>query len=135
MRATEREIEEIPDKKDECRRRVEKTMFYIGQKVECINDKPARVGESLNVLRKNRIYTVRWHGFIAVGYFPAQYKIRLWEIFRKKRPLDPLEDMPYLAQRFRPLIESKTDISALEALLDSDKDTVERFNAREDERV
>lgn len=96
-------------------------MFYVGQKVECVNDKPARAGETLNVLRKHRIYTIRWHGFIAAGHFPSHYKVRLWEIFRKKRPLDPLEDMPYLAHRFRPLIERKTDIAAFEALLDCDK--------------
>jgi hypothetical protein len=111
-------------------------MFYVGQKVECINDKPAHPGETLNILRKHRIYTIRWHGFIAAGHFPGQYKVRLWEIFRKKRPLDPLEDMPYLARRFRPLIERKTDIAAFESLLDSDRKNIKQpNNARPRERV
>lgn len=91
--------------------------FYIGQKVVCINNTPMFPGENLNGLRKNAVYTIRWHGFISLGYFPSEYKVRVEELYRKKRSNSIMEDLPYLAHRFKPLREKPTSIEVFERLL------------------
>ena len=97
---------------------------YVGQKVVCIDATPRKggpgiLGYSLGPLELDAIYTIRWHGYCAVGEFPTAYKVRLEEIYRAKRRMwhSPIEDMPYLAVRFRPLDQRSTDISDLKALL------------------
>jgi len=90
--------------------------FYRGQKVECIDDTPRQggggvIGDSLGPLKAGHVYTIRWHGFISGGRFASEYKVRVEEIYRKKRRWwkADIEDTPYLAARFRPIDLRKAD--------------------------
>lgn len=81
--------------------------FHVGQKVVCVDDKPFNGG--LDGLIAGNIYTIRGFGECMSG----PLGIRLVELLRPK----PANDMPYLARRFRPIIERKTDISIFTAML------------------
>lgn len=91
-------------------------MFVVGQKVVCIDNVPRAAPPWINYiggmdgLTKGRIYTVREVGLISFidGYSPC---IRVAEIVR------PTDDGPYLACRFRPVVERKTDISVFTRML------------------
>lgn len=86
--------------------------FRVGQKVVCVDD---TVHEEWHVpgyeytgcldgLKSGQIYTIR-----DIGYsdFDRAMVVRLEEI---KRPDDGLyEESPYRAERFRPIVEGKTD--------------------------
>lgn len=93
-------------------------MFYLGQKVVCINDTPqSPFRPCLDGLTKGNVYTIRWIGdYFDIYDQTTNLCIRVEEILRL---LDNryIQDMPYLASRFRPLIEKKTDISVFEKLL------------------
>ena len=97
-------------------------MFYLGQKVVCIDDTCAR-SDRIRELERGEIYTVRWKGNYPWPGNPwwdsNLYFLRLDEIVRV--PAAELafarEDVPFGAFRFRPLCERKTDISTLVELL------------------
>lgn len=104
-------------------------MFYVGQKVVCVNDAPwqgvsVERGAWEGLLKKGGTYTVRW-----VGEFPyvpdrerGEQAIRLEGIVRDDFPIIPeFGDYPYSATRFRPVIERKTDISIFTAMLNPAK--------------
>ncbi len=82
-------------------------MFHVGQKVVCIDDTRREFGlrEWDNRLRRGIIYTIRWVG---------KYGVKLVEINRRTRHVS---DTYYFADRFRPVIERKTDISIFTAML------------------
>jgi len=67
-------------------------------------------------LKKGAIYHVRWIG--PNPYLPWQefgICVRLHEIARNNDPNWP--DMPFLARRFRPVVERKTSIRIFETIL------------------
>ncbi len=93
-------------------------MFRVGQKVVCVDDCTGRNyapfphdRPDLEGLRKGEVYTVR-----SVGVEYGVSVIRLAEIRRQYSNRLRAENV-YAAARFRPVVERKTDISALQALL------------------
>lgn len=85
--------------------------FRVGQKVECINDKPDRWGRAV-LVQKGEVYTVAavfdWFGL------PG---LLLEEVKTKEAP-------GWHALRFRPVVERKTDISIFTAMLTPSKEHV-----------
>lgn len=94
--------------------------FQPGQLVECINDrllsKPIQnVTLVLNGLTRGRIYTVRWSG--SYTHEGKTYKaIRLQEIFRGRDSYSGVDDLPYDARRFRPVLPDR--LAAFRAMLE-----------------
>jgi len=100
-------------------------MFAVGQKVVCVDDgahdkyiPPGILIHSLDMhgLKNGVIYTVRQvlpHWLLGIP------TITLVEIKRPIAPGDHGNECGYCVQRFRPVVESKTDISALKALLNT----------------
>lgn len=92
-------------------------MFHVGQKVVCVNDDPGYSsvpGNLLDGLKANTIYTVRGEVHLTNG----DRCIYLNEIVR---PLEPaprygVRELPYLAARFRPIVDKKTDISIFQEM-------------------
>jgi hypothetical protein len=97
--------------------------FHVGQKVVCVDDDAThflhlartglRISGSLDGLKKGTVYTVR-----AAGYresFPGVLCVWLEEIIR---PATFFGEAPYIAARFRPVVERKTCISVFTAMLD-----------------
>src|SRR5690348_6733715 len=93
--------------------------FHVGQKVVCVDADPlpGRRCQPGHELTRGAVYTIRETGLTAYTGAPA---VRLQEIFRDHTI--PINDMPYLARRFRPLTETKSKISFTEgAPKDSEK--------------
>lgn len=94
-------------------------MFYVGQKVVCINDqtidpKPGARPAQLDGITRGRVYTIR---HVSAAPF---HGIRLVEIFRCQPRYyggGYMVDLPYDASRFRPVVERKTDISIFHRIL------------------
>ena len=96
-------------------------MFYVGQEVVCVNNKPdnkylpAQLSvddfiDNMDGLKKGAIYTIR-----GISYLYGADLLHLKEIVR---PLDPDgKEVGYHHDRFRPLQKKQTDISELKALL------------------
>lgn len=89
-------------------------MFQVGQKVICVDD--AQIIPSSNPIDQiplecGSIYTVRW---IGPQYFSGLDKIVL--SVRLEETLRPF-DYPFGADRFRPVVERKTDISVFTRML------------------
>ena len=91
-------------------------MFYVGQKVVCVNGttQPGCIWLGAEVPRSGRVYTVDALVTNRSGT-PALVLVEL--------PRDPVSvacgAIGYHAYRFRPVVERKTDISALKALLNT----------------
>jgi hypothetical protein len=101
-------------------------MFYVGQKVVCVDDEahkkyvPKGYSASdgdMGGLTKGRVYTIRKTG----EFLPGNFLVWLEEILR------PIEadtvcliygECGYDPRRFRPIVERKTDISVFTAMLD-----------------
>ena len=95
-------------------------MFRVGQKVVCVNDDfqhPDWAAIS-NKCKRGEVYTIR---DIVPGWFDNGYNgVRLTEVKNavEKWIGDPeRSEVCFGPHRFRPLVERKTDISSLEALL------------------
>jgi hypothetical protein len=90
--------------------------FRVGQKVVCVDDKNLpgrRPWRPEDRIRVNAIYTVR-----DVLVFGGEPSLRLVEHTRPNTWLSgPCPDLPYLARRFRPVVERKTDISIFTEIL------------------
>lgn len=89
--------------------------FKVRQKVVCINAKGGFInlcGEVIDSheLTEGAIYTIR-----SIGMFDGVLAVRLQEITRRKP--DNRWDLPFRADRFRPLVERKTDISIFTEML------------------
>lgn len=102
-------------------------MFRIGQKVQCIDAEangqyiPAGLfakNRDLHRLTLNSVYTVR-----NVRLCLGRSICRVEEIIR---PTDPFfgEEAYFACERFRPLTERKTDISAFRSLLNPTKQQI-----------
>ena len=80
--------------------------FRIGQKICCINTVP-RYGysqECMDGLTKGTVYTIRW-----IGIYWDEPCVRLEEIHRP--PFEGWEaDVPYAANRFRPVKTTSIDV-------------------------
>lgn len=89
--------------------------FHVGQKVICINADPKAFiketwwNDPTFCLEKDAIYTIRQIIPDHQHFNKKATAIRVYEIDRS---------MPFWAERFRPLVERKTDISVFEKLLD-----------------
>jgi hypothetical protein len=77
--------------------------FHIGQKVVCVD---AAVRERPCSLKKDNIYTIT-----NTGIFLSD----AWVAVAEARPADG--SIGFYADRFRPVVEKKTDISMFTALL------------------
>lgn len=86
-------------------------MFYVGQKVVCVDDKPSpkkTFGYYKNLItpRVGQIYTIRG--------FRSAYSVWLCEIRNEPRTYsDGFVEASFLAARFRPV----TDISTLQSIV------------------
>ena len=84
-------------------------MFYVGQKVVCIDNKPQQGdgwwSEEVPVPQEGEIYT------ISIPNYLDNTQSEVCHI------LELLNPYGYLVIRFRPLVEKKTDISIFKALL------------------
>lgn len=92
-------------------------MFRVGQKVVCVEDQNQHEVLGHKDLVKNGIYSVRW-----VGMYDGELCLRVIEV--ERRPIFTIfgevvgwTDMPFNLDRFRPLVEKKTDISIFTKLL------------------
>ena len=90
-------------------------MFFVGQKVVCINDGINDFklpGWSYDYsefpIKKDEIYTIRWLGESQDG----QLTMKLKEVPDRREG-----DGGYVRERFRPLVEKKTDISLFKSML------------------
>jgi hypothetical protein len=94
-------------------------MFYIGQKVVCVN-KPAIQPNAHDILpRLNCIYTIRSIEQASEECNLEGLAFRLVEIVNKPRLCAEggTSECNFHQLYFRPLVENKTDISELKALL------------------
>lgn len=84
--------------------------FYTGQKVVCVDDSPSHWGDP-SMLKKNSIYTIlkvvnHGHGvwLVEVGHTRGEF-----------------EYAGFRANRFRPAVDTKTDISVFQKELNPKK--------------
>lgn len=87
-------------------------MFYVGQKVECVDDTHPQ-NRPLGLLKAKSTYTIRW-----IGQFRGRLCVRVDEIIRPCGNDRTPFDTPYYSSRFRPIVERKTDISVFTQILD-----------------
>lgn len=103
--------------------------FHVGQKVVCVDDEPSKLAgqkvyshaargvrnivRNLSGLKKDAVYTVSGFGINHTG----SQGIHLAEI---KRP----NNIPYRIERFRPVVEHKTDIAIFQAMLNPSDERV-----------
>lgn len=90
--------------------------FHVGQKVVCVDDE-ARYGD-LYPLKAGVTYTVR-----SIGPF-CHPLFRITEVCVCVEEITRQDDFPYLARRFRPLVERKTDISIFHRILQQNSNPV-----------
>ena len=96
-------------------------MFSVGQKVVCIDDKasgqympagfPPAKCDNMHGLKRGRVYTIRETANIF-----GLPSCRLVEIVREYEPVVGGE-MYFSQRRFRPIVETKTDISVFKEML------------------
>lgn len=99
--------------------------FTVGQKVVCIDAKRDRSGGGGYVeLVEGNIYRVR-----EVLICDNEVCVRLQEILERAHYLYDrvifADDLPFLARRFKPLEERKTDISIFQKMLEPNKKVLE----------
>lgn len=88
-------------------------MFYVGQKVVCIDNKPYSFhfwGGKIDIPKINQIYTIKRPEYV---YSNGVIVVDLKEL---NNPAG------YRAFRFRPLVEKKTDISIFTDILNTIKE-------------
>lgn len=86
-------------------------MFRTGQKVVCVDDKPRDNGPS--GLTEGYIYTIRG------TYLDKRHTVPAVMLEEMKPPAS--NSRGWFADRFRPLVEKKTDISVFTKLLKTEK--------------
>lgn len=82
-------------------------MFYVGQKVVCVDNGPLETGLAATSLSKGRIYTVTKCGAAPNG------GAAVWVAEATAR----YPGYGFLPHRFRPVVERKTDISIFTDML------------------
>lgn len=100
--------------------------FRVGQRVACVDDEPHgrytpwAHNNDMDGLRRRAIYTIR-----KIGFYNKSPCVWLEEISRSiPRGWEYLGEAGYHPNRFRPIVERKTDISALKALLEPVRERV-----------
>ena len=85
--------------------------FHVGQKVVCVDDSVGQLTRQRELV-KGSIYTVR-------SLPPWSNGLYLQEIVLPKADFGAWEghEISFFSTRFRPIVERKTDISALTAIL------------------
>ena len=91
-------------------------MFYVGQKVVCVEDFSFVARFSLSHPNKNCIYTIR--DFENRGDYPA---LRLCEVINPVRKCigGIVCEPAFACESFRPVVERKTDINIFTEILDN----------------
>jgi len=91
-------------------------MFHVGQLVVCVDDDPWKYyvpghsyGGGMDGLVKGNIYTIRWCGMFNHTDGSNTMAVRLYEIVRPSYGITP-DDCPYVATRFRPVVETRLDV-------------------------
>lgn len=88
--------------------------FHVGQKVVCIND-TYEMNEwndedsGLDGLTRGEVYEIRWVGEVRHPYYGRYPGIRVSGIDRGEDIA--IDDLPYDAARFRPLVSQSTDLA------------------------
>src|SRR5689334_17003316 len=102
--------------------------FHVGQKVVCVDVDPDTFKPPTNEyyfdkleLEKGAIYTVRWFGWFE-DEFGGDWCMRVNEICGRRDRF--CEDVPFLAIRFRPVVERKTSIEIFQRMLTPKKEHV-----------
>lgn len=85
--------------------------FHVGQKVVCVEDRPHFL-DKVKRLDRGAVYTIREEFRSAVT---GRYGVFLNEVVMPR--LESGEELGWLATRFRPVQERKTDISVFTKLL------------------
>ncbi|WP_157733180.1 hypothetical protein [Bosea sp. AS-1] len=88
--------------------------FYVGQKVECLTIGPLKTGLPALSLKAGHIYTVARYSRAPDGHM-AVWLVEATAVY---------PEYGYLSERFRPVIERKTDISIFKAMLNPSKQEV-----------
>lgn len=91
-------------------------MFRVNQKVVCVDDERTDA-YGIKELRRGEVYTIRWHGMHSSHWHQTAYCVRLLGVERVDDRTPENIDCPFLASRFRPLIERKTSIEIFTAML------------------
>jgi hypothetical protein len=89
-----------------------KMAFHVGEKVVCVNDGPTDGGHIVS-LKKGTVYTVQ---FLCAAENHAEKNVGIFVCGVAEEPRNGFCDC-YNAERFRPLIERKTDISVFTEML------------------
>ena len=95
--------------------------FHVGQKVVCVDARHTNADDVAELV-VGAIYTIRWIGEHSgpshwCGYWAPAICVRLEEVRRETDWGRLAFDIPFLASRFRPIQERKTDISVFTKLL------------------
>lgn len=97
--------------------------FHVGQRVVCIDAKVRFHPDEIYIfngmeIEEGRIYTIRDIGFDE--FHPEEVVVRLVEIYREPGG-DETEESGFAVDRFRPVIERKTDISIFTNILNTQR--------------
>jgi hypothetical protein len=92
--------------------------FHVGQKVVCVDDTPHPYGPQSVSVRKGCVYTVAGFGIPTNDGCPSIFVVEV-------RAANEGEGYGFLAYRFRPVAERKTDISCFTAMLEPKKARVD----------
>lgn len=98
--------------------------FRVGQKVVCVNADAllSGYGPHHDEITVGEVYTIRWAGPSPHPRTYGKPAIRLVGVVRGDDPGNPdWNDMPWMAIRFRPVVERKTDISVFTKMLTDTK--------------
>lgn len=98
--------------------------YWTGQKVVCVNASNIRSQLALPI-KEGEQYVVRWVGPLPSPYDAHGLGIRLTGITRPTCKRYDNVDMPFRADRFHPLVDTKSDISLLTRLLKTKNKTLE----------
>lgn len=78
--------------------------FYVGQDIQCIDDKYKHVSND-QIIREGVVYRIRWLGMYH-NYVDGDFLwVKLEGIDRGVDPTYGYDDPPFAARRFRPLVQ------------------------------
>lgn len=103
--------------------------FYVTQKVVCINDKvPIEGGVTVKdaQITEGQTYTLRWVGMANHYVFGDYLGVRLEGVITEFGKAYGVDDCPYAASRFRPLVNDP--IAVFRAILADPNKTIEETN-------
>jgi hypothetical protein len=89
--------------------------FRVGQRVVCVDDANFTHKDNGATIHKGQVYVVR--GLAREENGPGLYLEGVFQRARRGGPFDG-EELAWKANRFRPVVERKTDISTFTQILD-----------------